>query len=173
MSAPAVVAQMQAPSLLQLETPCLLLDVDRLERNCQRMLARAGALGVRLRPHLKTAKSPEVAARATDHSRSITVSTLKEAEYFARHDYADSVCATAIVPGKFAHAARIREETGCDLILVTDALTVAQDAARFAAAQGRTFSFLVEIDCGEHRSGLLPHNADVVALAREIGRAHV
>jgi D-serine deaminase-like pyridoxal phosphate-dependent protein len=171
MSAPAASTEARAQSLLQLETPCLLIDIDRLERNCERMLARARALGVRLRPHLKTAKSPQVATRATDRSRSITVSTLKEAEYFARQGYSDIVCATAIVPGKFAHAARIREETGCDLILVTDALTVAREAARFAASQGRTFSFLIEIDCGEHRSGLPPRDARVVELARAIDAA--
>ncbi len=168
MSAPAAVTQAHAPSLLQLETPCLLLDIDRLERNCQRMLARAGALGVSLRPHLKTAKSPQVAARATDRSRSITVSTLKEAEYFALHGYSDIVCATAIVPGKFVHAARIQQETGCDLILITDALAVVREAARFAAASRTTFSFLIEIDCGEHRSGLPPRDAAVAALARAI-----
>src|SRR5262249_48142218 len=171
MPAPAAITQARASGRLQLETPCLLLDIDRLERNCQPMLAPAQALGARLRPHLKTAKSPEVAARATDHSRSITVSTLKEADYFARDGYSDIVCATAVVPGKFAHAARIQEATGCDLILVTDALAVVEDAARFAAANASTFSFLVEIDCGEHRSGLPPRDAAVAALARAIHEA--
>src|SRR5438552_2496917 len=137
-----------------LETPCLLLDIDRLERNCARMLARAGALGVKLRPHVKSPKSIGVAARAVDSSRSITVSTLREAEYFAGHRYTDILCSTAIVPAKFAHAARIQATHGCDLILVTDAPAVVHEAARFARAQGITLSFLVEVDCGEHRSGL-------------------
>ncbi len=155
MSAPVQLADAPARSLLQLETPCLLLDVERLERNCERMLARAAALGVRLRPHLKTAKSVEVAERATGGPpRGITVSTLKEAEYFAGHGYADIVCATAIVPGKLAHAARIQASTGCDLMLVTDALAVVEAALRFAAESRTQLSFLVEIDCGEHRSGL-------------------
>ena len=101
-------------------------------------------------------------------SRSITVSTLKEAEHFARHGYADIVCATAIVPAKLAHAVRIREATGCDLILVTDAFAVVREAARFAQENRAGFSFLVEIDCGEHRSGLLPADAAVVEIARTI-----
>ena len=138
--------------LAQLETPCLLIDIDRLERNCERMLARARTLGVSLRPHLKTAKSAEVARRATGGSRRITVSTLKEADYFAGLGYADIVCATAIVPGKFAHAARVAQ--ACDLILVTDAIDVVRQAACFPPRPMCTFSFLVEIDCGEHRSGL-------------------
>lgn len=155
--------------LAQLETPCLLIDIDRLERNCERMLARARTLGVSLRPHLKTAKSAEVARRATGGSPRITVSTLKEADYFAGLGYADIVCATAIVPGKFAHAARVAQ--ACDLILVTDAIEVVQAAACFAEAHDCSFSFLVEIDCGEHRSGLPPADALVVELARAIDAA--
>jgi D-serine deaminase-like pyridoxal phosphate-dependent protein len=168
MTAPAPVTRVLAPGLEGLETPCLLLDVDRLDRNCERMQARARALDVKLRPHLKTAKSVEVAARAVDGSRSITVSTLKEAEYFARHGYADIVCATAIVPAKLAHAMRIQAATGCDLILVTDALATVHAAARFAAANKTAFSFLVEIDCGEHRSGLPPTDAAVVEIAQAL-----
>jgi D-serine deaminase-like pyridoxal phosphate-dependent protein len=159
---------MSAPAIKTLETPCLLLDLDRLERNCAHMLARASALDVKLRPHLKTAKSLEVAALAVDGSRSITVSTLKEAEHFARHGYRDIVCATATVPSKLAHAARIQAETGCDLILLTDALAVVQEAAHFAIDNRVRLSFLVEIDCGEHRSGLPPNEPAVVEIARAI-----
>jgi D-serine deaminase-like pyridoxal phosphate-dependent protein len=162
---------MSTPSIRTLETPCLLLDLDRLERNCAHMLARASALDVKLRPHLKTAKSLEVAALAVDGSRSITVSTLREAEYFARHGYRDVVCATATIPSKLAHAARIQAETGCDLILLTDAPAVVQAAARFAGESRVRLSFLVEIDCGEHRSGLPPKDPAVVEIARAIEAA--
>jgi D-serine deaminase-like pyridoxal phosphate-dependent protein len=165
---PVPVLDAHAESLEALETPCLLLDIDRLERNCAQMRARAQVLGVALRPHLKTAKSAEVARRATDASRSITVSTLREADYFAGGGYADIICAAAIVPAKLAHAARIQATNGCDLILVTDTLAVVREAARFAAAKRTAFSFLVEIDCGEHRSGLLPADAAVVEIARAI-----
>jgi D-serine deaminase-like pyridoxal phosphate-dependent protein len=155
--------------LQDLETPRLLLDADRLERNCARMRERCGALGVALRPHLKTTKSLDVARVATGGAPlGITVSTLKEAEYFARSGYRDILCAAGIVPGKFAHAARIQRETGCDLILVTDARDVAEAAARFAADHGVTLSFLIEIDCGEHRSGQLSDSPAVVEIAKAI-----
>jgi D-serine deaminase-like pyridoxal phosphate-dependent protein len=75
-------------SLLALETPRLILDLDRLERNCAAMRTRCAALGVALRAHLKTAKSVDVARIATNAS-GITVSTLKEAEHFARAGYRD------------------------------------------------------------------------------------
>src|SRR4051794_16541301 len=153
----------------ELETPRLLLDADRLERNCAHMRERCRALGVALRPHLKTTKSLEVARVATAGAPlGVTVSTLKEAEYFARDGYRDIVCAAGIVPAKFAHAARIQRETGCDLILVTDALDVAAAAAVFAADNNITLSFLIEIDCGEHRSGQLPDAPAVLEIATAI-----
>jgi D-serine deaminase-like pyridoxal phosphate-dependent protein len=157
-------------SLLALETPRLLLDLDRLERNCAAMRARCAALGVALRAHLKTAKSVDVARIATNAS-GITVSTLKEAAHFARAGYRDILYAAGIVPNKFAHAARIQADTGADLILVTDSPDVVAAAARFAAEQNVTFSFLIEIDCGEHRSGLPAGDAAIVALARAIAAA--
>jgi D-serine deaminase-like pyridoxal phosphate-dependent protein len=158
-----------ANTFANLETPRLLLDADRLARNCAAMRERCRALGVALRPHLKTAKSLDVARVALNGERSaITVSTLHEAEYFARNGYRDILCASGAVPGKFAHAARIQRESSCDLILVTDALEVAQAAARFAESSNVTLSFLIEIDCGEHRSGQLPDAPAVLAIARAI-----
>ena len=156
-------------SLLALETPRLVLDLDRLERNCAAMRARCATLRVALRAHLKTAKSVDVARIATDAS-AITVSTLKEAEHFARAGYRDILYAAGIVPNKLAHAARIRE-AGADLILVTDSQDVVAAAARFAAERDVVLPFLVEIDCGEHRSGLPAGDAGIVTLARAIAAA--
>ena len=48
-------------SLDELSTPAVLVDLEVLERNVQRMAARAQAAGVRLRPHAKTHKSVEIA----------------------------------------------------------------------------------------------------------------
>ena len=156
--------------LLALETPRLVLDLDRLEKNCAAMRQRCAALGVALRPHLKTAKSIDVARIATGGAPlGITVSTLREAEHFAQAGYRDILYAATIVPNKFAHAARI-QAAGADLILATDSPEVVAAAARFATEKKITLSFVIEIDCGEHRSGL-PPDGTVVALARAIAAA--
>jgi D-serine deaminase-like pyridoxal phosphate-dependent protein len=85
----------------QLDTPCLLVDRDRLKRNTQRMSARASRAGVALRPHLKTAKSAEVARLATrGHGGGITVSTLAEAAYFLDAGIADLTYAVCIAPDR-------------------------------------------------------------------------
>ena len=158
------------PSLLTLETPRLILDLDRLEKNCAAMRERCDALGVALRPHLKTAKSVDVARIATNGTGGITVSTLKEAEHFAAAGYRNILYAATIVPNKFAHAAQIMA-MGCDLTLVTDSADVVVAASTFAIERKIAFSFLIEIDCGEHRSGLPAGSPDIVALARAIAQA--
>ena len=90
------------------ETPFLRLDRVRLERNIARMEARCRALGVAHRPHLKTAKSADVAARipaATRHGA--TVSTVREAEHFAAHGVRDLLYAVGIEPSKLARLAAL------------------------------------------------------------------
>ena len=72
------------PNLSDRDTPFLALDRDRMDRNVARMRARAEALGVTLRPHLKTVKSVPAAQRILgDMAAPATVSTLQEAEAFA------------------------------------------------------------------------------------------
>ena len=73
-----------------LPTPCLVLRRSRLHQNCRKMAEHIKGKGIGLRPHLKTAKSVDVAKLATEgHSGAITVSTLAEAEYFAENGFKD------------------------------------------------------------------------------------
>ena len=58
-----------ATTLQDLETPCLVLDAERMERNVARLRTRLADLGVGLRPHLKTCKSVEVARHVMDSPR--------------------------------------------------------------------------------------------------------
>jgi D-serine deaminase-like pyridoxal phosphate-dependent protein len=79
-----------ADTIDALVTPSLLLDRGRLERNIQHLAERARKLGVVLRPHMKTAKSIDVARHVfPGEPGPITVSTLAEAEYFAGHGFRD------------------------------------------------------------------------------------
>ncbi len=156
-------------SFAELETPCLLLDRDRLARNARRMRARCDELGVVLRPHAKTAKSTEVTKIAGGGAIGpITVSTLAEAIFFATAGWRDILYATAMAPAKVAHAARIQAETGARLMLVTDDAAAASEVGAAAAANGASFACLVEIDCGEHRSGVAPASDELSAVAASI-----
>ena len=140
-----------------LPTPCLLLDRAVLESNCRLMAERMTKLGVKLRPHMKTAKSADVARLATaGHFGGITVSTLKEAHYFAERGFKDILYAVGFVPSKIGEAAAI-QEMGDQLILLTDNMTAAAETAIRAAKLGRKFPMMIEIDTGDGRCGLDPN----------------
>lgn len=152
-----------------LDTPRLLLDADRLERNAARMRAHCATLGVTLRPHLKTAKSVDVARVAADGGQGpITVSTLAEAEHFAAAGWRDILYTTAIAPTKLARADRIQREHGARLLFVLDNAEVVAAIGDEAASLGARFGVLIEVDCGEHRSGAEPASEELVAIAEGI-----
>ena len=151
------------------ETPRLLLDPNRLQNNADMMTARANDLGVTLRPHLKTPKSLKVAQIAVpDTSAPVTVSTLREADYFAQGGYTDILCAAATTPNKLNHADKIQRETNARILLVTDSAELVKAAGARAGALKANFEFLIEIDCGEHRSGLLPASQELIGVARAL-----
>lgn len=157
-------------SLAALETPCLLLEPTRLGRNLERMSERTRALGVRLRPHLKTAKSCDVARLATaGEFGGITVSTLHEAEYFLAGGFTDLLYAVGIVAGKLPRAARL-VRAGARLTLILDSVEAAREVAAFAAANAVAFTVLIEIDTGEGRSGVLPDAADLLEIGWTLDR---
>ena len=71
-------------------TPALLLDIDVLESNLRRMADRAEALGVTLRPHVKTHKCIEIGNKQRElGANGITVATLYEGATFADHGFTD------------------------------------------------------------------------------------
>src|SRR2546421_9121923 len=90
-----------AAALDAIETPALVLDAAKVERNVARLTARLQSLGVGFRPHVKTAKSIEVAKRLFPGGRGpITVSTIREAEYFADAGLTDMVYGVGLAPDK-------------------------------------------------------------------------
>ncbi|HTV10717.1 MAG TPA: alanine racemase [Acidimicrobiales bacterium] len=145
-------------------TPSLLVDVARLERNITSMAERAGAAGVVMRPHAKTHKTLEVAARQlAAGAAGLTVATLGEAETFADAGFLDLFIAYPFWPGTgkkqrlAALAERARLRVGIDSAEAAVALSEAVGTARLEV--------LVEVDCGHHRSGVMPEAAAEVALA--------
>jgi len=149
-----------------LETPALLLDAARMERNIARMKTQLSRLGVAFRPHVKTNKCIEVARRLMGTPEGpITVSTLHEAEYFAANGVKDMLYAVAIAPGKLAHVAALLAR-GVRLTLILDSIEAAQHLADFARSSGQSFAAMIEIDCDGHRSGLAPGAAELLPLGR-------
>jgi len=155
--------------LADLATPCLLLDRAKLARNLEIMAAAVKRHGIALRPHMKTAKSAAVARLATaGQAGGITVSTLAEAEYFAREGFRDILYAVGIVPAKLDRAAELRR-VGTDLMVVTDDAATAAAISSHALATGAQHRVLVEVDCGEHRGGVAPESEALIAVGQALG----
>jgi D-serine deaminase-like pyridoxal phosphate-dependent protein len=157
-----------SPALAALDTPAAVIDLPRMTANIARMQARAEALGVRLRPHVKTSKSwPVVQAQCAAGARGITVSTLKEAREFFAAGIADILYAVGIVPTKLPAALELRR-AGCALKIVTDSLASAEAIVAFGREHGEAFEVWLEVDTDGHRSGLKPGSDELLAVGRAL-----
>ncbi len=151
-------------TLYDTETPALLLHLDVVERNVAHMAARARQLGVALRPHAKTHKCVELGRLQLEQgARGLTVSTLVEAEVFARAGFDDLTWAFPIDPSHIPHARRIAEETGSTLRVVVD------DERTARALAGSGLHVWLKVDCGLHRAGVDPASPYALSVARELG----
>lgn len=152
-------------SLARLETPFLALDAARMQRNIVRLRDRTGRLGVGLRPHLKTGKSVEVARRLFDGGVGpATVSTLREAEYFADAGFTDMLYAVGIAPHKLERVVALRKR-GVDLGVILDSPEQARAVAEISRRCGERLPALIEIDCDGHRGGLPPDDPRLIDIA--------
>jgi len=147
-----------------LPTPAALVDEVGMVHNIDRMQGRLSGLGVRLRPHVKTAKCIEIAQRQRDAGASgITVSTLKEAEQFFHAGFDDVLYAVCIAPAKLA-AVRTLRDRGCLLTVVVDSLA----AALAVVAEGHRFDVMIEVDSDGHRAGVRPDDDLLVEIGRTL-----
>jgi D-serine deaminase-like pyridoxal phosphate-dependent protein len=153
------------PSVNDVATPAVLIDVDVLERNIARMAERARAAGVALRPHAKTHKLLEVGRRQlAAGARGLSQAKTSEAEVFAAAGFDDIFVAYPVVGADkgrrlLALAERIRLAVG------VDSVEGARTLGDVFAAAGRRLDVRLKIDSGLHRVGVLPEQALAVARA--------
>ncbi len=148
-----------------LDTPALLVDLDVMERNLEEMAGLVRATGVRLRPHTKTHKSPEIALRQlASGAEGITVAKLGEAEVMADAGITDILVAYPIVGEAKLRRLRALMERA-DVLLALDGVEVAEGLGSMGRDLGRSVPVLVEVDTGLHRLGRPPGrpSADLVA----------
>ncbi|MBB6674910.1 alanine racemase [Cohnella nanjingensis] len=159
---------MSAIGLEEMETPRLVIDMERMARNIDAMAELARARGVKLRPHAKTHKLPSVAhAQLEAGAAGITVAKVSEAEVMAAHGIPDIFIAYPLVTeSKLARALRLAERI--DLTVGADSLAGARLADASAARHGWPLKVRLEIDTGLSRTGV-PY-AQAEELAAEIAR---
>ena len=155
-------------TLQDLQTPALVVDARRLERNLSRMKEKAKSLGVTLRPHLKTHKCWDVARLQMETPQGpATVSTLLEAEYFASHGVKDMVYAVGIAPAKLPRVAAINR-SGARVRVLFDNVEQGRAISEFCRREAVTIEALLEIDCDGHRSGLRPESPALLRVAASL-----
>ncbi|MBU9698145.1 DSD1 family PLP-dependent enzyme [Rhodobacteraceae bacterium HSP-20] len=155
-----------------IQTPCLVLDLDALERNIVKMGNFAKAMGVRHRVHGKMHKSVDVALlqERLGGSCGVCCQKVSEAEVFARGGIKDVLVSNQVRdPAKIDRLARIPKLGARTICCVDDPANVA-DLSAAAVKHGTTIECLVEIDCGAGRCGVTTTPA-VVALAKAIAAA--
>ena len=149
------------------DTPALIVELDALERNIAAMAAAVEDRGMRLRPHAKSHKSPDIARRQIAAGAvGICCQKVGEAEAFVAAGVTDVLITNEIVgAAKLARLALLSRNASLG-VLVDDRANVAALAAAMRAA-GASIDVLVEVDVGAHRCGVLP-GAPALELARAI-----
>ena len=156
----------------EIQTPCLILDLDALERNIKKMGDYAKAHGMRHRVHGKMHKSVDVAKLQVELGGACGVCCQKvsEAEVFARGGIKDVLVSNQVRdPAKIDRLARM-PKLGARTICCVDMLDNVADLSAAAQKHGTTIECLVEIDCGAGRCGVTSTPA-VVELAKAIEAA--
>src|SRR6188508_1155384 len=139
----------------ELDTPALVVDLDILAANIEAMAAVARTAGVRLRPHTKTHKCPEIARMQVEAGAAgITVAKLGEAEVMADAGFDDLLVAYPVVgEAKLARLRALRERARVRVSL--DSVAVARGIGSVGSAADPV-EVLIEVDTGHHRMGRPP-----------------
>jgi D-serine deaminase-like pyridoxal phosphate-dependent protein len=148
------------------QTPCLVVDREVLEANMVAMAARARDHGIALRPHAKTHKCLEIARRQLALGAvGLTVATVGEAEVFADGGFTDLFIAYPLWAAG-VRGARLRAlAERVTLRVGADSADGVELLAR--ALAGTEAEVVVEVDSGQHRSGVAPERAGQVAAAAQ------
>ena len=147
------------------------MDLERVQKNAERVSEIALRNNVRLRPHIKTHKCVEVAKIQTaKHNGAVTTSTLAEVWAFAKHGFNDFTYAMPIESGKFAEVIEI-VKSGVNLNVLTDDLETMIALNQSAKNADVKLNVFIKIDCGYHRVGVEPHTPEAVEIPKYIANA--
>lgn len=151
----------------ELETPAVVIDFDVMERNLSRMANYCRIKNIKLRPHTKSHKIPELAKlQIASGATGITVAKLGEAEVMLQAGITDVLIAYPIV-GR-AKTKRLAElAQGADITVSLDSEEAAREISRAATAANVSVGILVEVDVGFRRCGLA-NETDLLRLAKGI-----
>ena len=138
-----------------LDTPCLCVDLDRLDRNLDRMQTTVARNGIASRPHAKTHKCPAIARlQLATGSVGICTAKISEAEVMFEHGIEQILMTTVnVTPRKIRRAMRLRKRYE-SFTQAVDTAANARDLSAAATEAGVVADIVVDIDPGGHRTGI-------------------
>src|SRR5690625_5049383 len=146
---------MRPMEMMQIDTPALLIDRDIMMDNLKEMQTYADKEKVKLRPHIKTHKMPQLAKLQEElGAEGITVAKIGEAEVMAKHGLKDIFIANQIVGDIKLKRIRKLAET-IDISFGIDSLEHVQAIEKVFAKSHKKAQILIEIEVGENRSGVI------------------
>ncbi len=150
-----------------LDTPVLLVDLDRFESNVRHLADTCRRLGIDWRPHAKGHKSPDVAARLIAAGAiGLTCAKLSEAEVFVDAGVEQILVANQLAsPFKTTRLARLQKKA--HVIGIVDCGEAVELLSKSAETEGVVIPVLIDVDTGMHRTGVVP-GPRVVELARQV-----
>lgn len=153
----------------EIDTPALLVDLDLLSANVRRFASIAERAGVRLRPHIKTHKTIEIARmQLSAGAGGITCAKVSEAEVYAEAGITDIFIAYPVIGREKARrAAQLSRR--CHLIVGVESAVGVRHLSEAASEAGVTLNVRVELDSGLKRTGIAPEAAE--QLCRQIQAA--
>ncbi|NIP57984.1 MAG: DSD1 family PLP-dependent enzyme, partial [Gemmatimonadetes bacterium] len=160
----------EAISKWELDTPALCVDLDAMEANFDRMRETTRRNGIGFRPHVKTHKTPAIAAlQIADGAVGICTAKVSEAEAMIEHGVDRVLMTTAnVTPFKIRRAMELSRRSGAFVHAVFTEPN-ARDLSAAAGEAGVTASVVVDVDPGLHRTGI-PAGERALALARLVDR---
>jgi D-serine deaminase-like pyridoxal phosphate-dependent protein len=155
----------------RLNTPSLIIDLDRLDENIAKMARLCEARAIALRPHAKTHKSIEIARRQLAAGAvGICCAKLGEAEVLAAGGINSLLITSPVVTAEGCRRLADLNRLCPELMVVIDNEANAADLSDVGAASGRPLRVLIDLDVGQHRTGIAP-GAGAIALAGMIAAA--
>ncbi|CAG2189656.1 unnamed protein product [Mytilus edulis] len=148
-------------------TPSFLVDYDKVKKNAQKMIDTCERLGVQLRPHMKTHKTVELGTLMTNGTnRTIEVSTLEEAEFYAKNGFDDILYAHPLIAARIERCKKLAYRLKAFHVMIENFHGLIALLSS-PLENGKKWSVYLEIDDGCGRSGVPWDSGDVIKLAKE------
>src|SRR5467141_1101628 len=151
----------------EIDTPALVLELDAFERNLRTLTESVKGRPLRVRPHAKTHKCPEIAKRQIAHGAvGVCCQKVSEAEALVEGGIADILVSNEVVGApKIARLAELSRHARIGVCVDNT------ENLRQIENSGAKLDVYVELEVGMGRCGIAP-GEPAAALAREIARSH-